>query len=174
MAGEILVSAAAFLKSAYKQSSDENHTTVTYYGIGHAPAMFGNGYNNWFGNDSFTMYLYYKLSNTASWVQSANYAFPDDSNYDYTIYAQAAHRKYLRWKALWTAANGSGDDVARFYGRLTVYSAQKEGIGAGRYLRLCTNFGVGTSDIAPTFTRDTQLTTAHNILATDNLLDYPS
>jgi hypothetical protein len=174
MAGEILVTDSTFLKSAYKQSSDENHTTVTYYGIGHVPAMFANGYNNWFGNDSFDMKLYYKLSNSASWQLTESYSFPNDSNYDHTIYAKDIHKHFIRWKALWTAVNGSGDDVAHFYGRLTVYSSQKDGIGTGRYLRLCANFGVGTSDVSPAFTQNTQLTTAHNILATDNLIDYPS
>ena len=171
MAGEVLVTNSLFNKLG---SSGFGRTLYTYhsrYGRGHS--AYANGYGRFalFVNDAFNLNLYYKISNTASWVWSAGTSWPNESNQWQTIYCQPAHQKYMRWQALYDA-RPYGDGKAYFQGTMYVRSAQPYGVGTGRYLRTLTNFGCSTSDTAPTFNTTTPMTTAHNICATDAKTSY--
>jgi hypothetical protein len=171
MAGEVMVTDSAFAKTGSSGFGETLITTAYRYGRGQSAYANGYGRSNFWVNDAFNLYLYYKISNSASWVQSGpTLSWSSNSNYWQTLHCDAAHRHYIRWRARWYA--DEGDNKAYVRGTLYVRSAQVNGVGTGRYVRNCSNFGCGTSDVAPTWNTTTAMTTAHNILATDNKDDY--
>lgn len=167
---EKMVTDVAFAKTASAGFGTTEITTAQRFGRGQSAYANGEGSNNILWDESFQLFLYFKISNTASWVQSASAGWGYRSDSWKTIYCQAIHNHYVRWYARWYA--NTGDGKANVQGNLYVRSAQANGVGTGKYLRNCSNFGCGTSDVAPTWNRTAKMTTAHNILATVNKTDY--
>lgn len=167
---EKMITDGAFAKTGSSGFGNTLITNVYRFGIGHSAYANGYGRYNFFQNDAFNLYLYFRISNTAPWVLTGSLSWPGDSNYWQTVYCQPAHRQYLRWHARWYADEGDGK--AYVQGTLYVRTAQAYAMGTGKYLRNCSNFGGSTGELAPTWNTGTPMTTAHNILATANKTDY--
>ena len=163
MAGETLVTNSAFGKTSRSDFGHGTYSRVDRYGMGHSGAMWGNGYNNWFADDQFNMYIYYRTSDTAGWVQSAYYHFPDNSEYTAWLHCNSAHRHYCRWLFRWDAIYGDGK--AGFQGGAQVYTSYYNSVAYNRKIYIASNFGIGTSARNPSVSTGIKITTAHNLIA---------
>lgn len=167
MAGEQIATNSGFGKTInYIGTMSKVDTPWDYYLIGHSPTFIFE--SKWWvlESNSFTIYLYYRLSNGGAWNYLAHTSGGGgDRRYLYgSNYPSQSH--YLRWRFAITGGDG---EVRRDYLNAQVtsmYSISNTSYPKGRNLK------VGVASSTSSVSREIPSYTSGNNITTSNFLIY--
>lgn len=166
MSGEVVATSTAFSKSSYITAGDgsTSYTTLNYYARGNVAQ--GNGWNRTgIYDDTFIIRIYYW--NGSGWTLSNSLVVPDNQTTTLSCYCSSSHSHYTHWLIQYDATP-YGDGKARMYLSAWIkaaYDINHSSYPKGNHLsmRLMSNFGVSTSNVAPTYYSNTAITTGYYV-----------
>lgn len=133
--------------------------TDSWYATGHRGKMYGSAQNSAFADNTFSMYIYYRTSNTGTWYTSNSVTVSEGTSK--TIYGTGSHSHYLRWRG---KINIGGDHKAYCGFSFTIYqmgAITHSSYSNGEHLKVGVLATHGTN---PSYATGTLITGSHFLI----------